>query len=83
MQRACDPRGSVMDTAGKFYFLGFEHILYVDTVVLYLEFVLTNSVFWMEIPSYLVAYKYLIHTAESETFLFELIEKVMFPSNRN
>lgn len=34
-----------MDTAGKFYFLGFEYILYVDTVILYLEFVLTNSIF--------------------------------------
>lgn len=56
-----------MNTAGKFYFLGFEYILYVDTVILYLEFVLTNSIFWMEIPNYLAAFEYLIHTAESKT----------------
>lgn len=34
-----------MDTSGKFYFQGFEHVLYVDTVILYLKFVLTNYFF--------------------------------------
>lgn len=72
VQHGCNLRGWVMDTAGKFYFLGFEHIL---TICGYCNFVFgicfrsafTNSIFSMEIPNYLVAFGYLIHTAESET----------------